>query len=178
MMAAATRKGLTMAVHPNTRGFGWVVFEGPFAPLDWGLVFTARDKNARCLAKLEKMLARFLPDTIILEEFERQMSARTERIKRLCRAMVSLAADRGVEVAIYAKGEVQACFASVGARTRREIAEAVARHIDAFRHRLPNKRQPWENEDRRMSIFAAAALVLTHFQLGTSRLLDGLGGAA
>ena len=89
--------------------------------------------------------------------------------------MVSLAADRGVEVAIYARGEVQACFASVGARTRREIAEAVVRHIDAFRHRLPNKRRPWEGEDRRMAIFAAAALVLTHYQLGSSRLLDSLG---
>jgi hypothetical protein len=87
---------------------------------------------------------------------------------------VSLAADRGVEVAIYAKGEVQACFANVGARTRREIAEAVVRHVEAFRPKLPEKRRTWESEDRRMAIFAAAALVLTHYQLGASRLLDGL----
>ncbi len=87
---------------------------------------------------------------------------------------VGMAMDRGIEVAIYAKGEVQACFASVGARTRHEIAEAVVRHIDAFRYKLPNKRKAWQGEDRRMSLFAAAALVITHYRLGASRLFDDL----
>jgi len=175
MTKAPPPKGLTLAIHPTHRGFGWVAFEGPFSPYDWGLVFTKRDKNAECLRRIEAMIARFLPDTLVLEVFDRRPAARAGRIRRLCQAIASLAADRGVEVAIYSRGDVRTCFANVGAGTRQEIAEAVVRHVDAFRHQLPDKRRPWESENLRMAIFAAAALVLTHYQLGASRLLDDLG---
>src|SRR5665213_1010332 len=115
MTAAPPTKGLTFAIHPITRGFGWVVFEGPFTPFDWGLVFARRDKNAACLRRVEIMLARFAPHTLVLEAFEGRASApRSNRISRLCRAIVSLAADRGVEVIVYSRGDVRACFAAVG----------------------------------------------------------------
>ena len=32
------RKPLIFALHANARGFGYVVFDGPFAPHDWGTV--------------------------------------------------------------------------------------------------------------------------------------------
>ena len=175
MTVIAPPKGLTLAMHPFKSGFGWVAFEGPFSPYDWGLVIARREKNASCLRKLEKMLGRFLPDTLVLEVFDRRTSVRSDRISNLCRAIVALATDRGVEVAIYSRGDVRACFASVCAGTRQEIAEAVARHIAAFQHLLPEKRRPWDSEHQRMAIFAAGALVLTHYQLGASRFLDGLG---
>ena len=174
MTAAPAPKGLTLAVHPITRGFGWVVFEGPFSPYDWGLAVARHDKQIVCLRKIEAMLERFRPDTLVLEAFERNTSARRPRITKLCRAIVSLAADRSVDVAIYRRGDIRACFANVGAGTRQEIAEAVVRHTDAFRQLLPKKRRPWESEDRHMAIFSAAALVLTHYQLGASRLFDDL----
>lgn len=177
MTAAAAPKGLTLAIHPTHRGFGWVAFEGPFSPYDWGLVFTRRDKNAACIRSVEKLLGRFTPDTLVLKSFDRRTSARLPRVAKLCRAIVALAVDQGVEVAIYSRGDVRACFSSVGARTREEIASAVVRHIEAFRHLLPKKRPAWESEDRRLAIFAAAALVLTHYQLDASRFLDDLGSA-
>jgi hypothetical protein len=52
------------------------------------------------------------------------------------------------------------------ATSRQEIAEAVSRHIDVFRHRPPKQRKPWQAEERRMAMFCAAALVLAHYQLG------------
>jgi len=104
------------------------------------------------------------------------MAKRSTRIVRLCRAVVALAQDRGIEVAIYSKGEMKACFASVGAQSRQEIAEAVARSFDLLRDRLPAPRRPWQGPHRRMAIFDAAAVVLTHYQLGASRLFDDLVG--
>lgn len=134
-------------------------------------MFAQRDKNEKCLHRVDQMLTRLLPHTLVLEEFERGASSKVDRITRLCRGIVSMAVARGVEVAVYARSEVQACFASVGARSRHEIAEAIVRNIEALRHKLPPKRKPWQSEDRRMALFAAAALVLTHYQLGASRLL-------
>lgn len=174
MTPPQTSGGLVLAVHPTSRGFGWVAFEGPFAPYDWGLVDARGDKNATCLRTLEVMIARLAPETLVVEDFDRRRSARADRISRLCRAMVSLAANRGLDVAIYSRGDVRACFASVGALTRQEIAEAVARHIDAFRHQLPKRRKAWDRESPWMSVFSATALVLTHYQLDARRLLDDL----
>ncbi len=163
-----------MALQPTHRGFAWVAFEGPFTPYDWGMVEPKRKKNEKCLRALEKLLARLTPETLLLEAFERPNALRNDRIGRLCRAMMALADSRGAQVAIYSRGDVRACFASVGARTRYEIAAAIARHLEAFRHRLPKRPQAWESADRRLSLFAAVALVLTHYQLDAGRVFDDL----
>lgn len=168
------KASLIFALHATSRGFGYVIFEGAFTTYDWGIVTARGDKNAVCLRKLEAMLARFTPDTLVLEAYGKNASQRHDRIARLYRAIASLAANRGIEVVIYTRGDIQTCFASVGAVTRQEIAEAVARHIDALGHRLPKARKPWQSEDRRMALFSAAALGLTHYQLGSSTLFDSL----
>lgn len=136
---SARPQHLTLAVHPDRKGFGWVAFSGPFAVYDWGLSVATRDKNVVCLAKVEALLERLSPETLVLEAFERPQAARAARITRLCRAIVALAADRGVDVSIYSRSDIAACFLDVGARTRDEIAQAVVRHVDVFRHRLPRR---------------------------------------
>lgn len=166
--------GLTFALHATSRGFAYVVFEGPFTPYDWGNVIARGNKNAVCLRKLEMMLDRFIPQTLLLEAYGKGTSLRSDRIARLYRALTAMAAGRGIEVLIYKRADIEACFSTMGARTRQEIAEAVARQIDAFGHRLPKARKPWQSEDRRMALFSAAALVLTHFQFGAARLFDDL----
>ncbi|HEX8300277.1 hypothetical protein [Sphingomonas sp.] len=164
---------LIFALHATSRGFGYVAFEGPFAPYDWGTVVARGDKNAICLHKLEKMLERFTPETLLLEE-AKSVANRSDRILRLYKAIVALCTSRGIDIAIYSLGDVKTCFASAGARTRQEIAETVARTIDALGYRMPKPRKAWQSEDRRMAMFCAAALVLTHFQMGASRLFDDL----
>lgn len=171
---------LTLAIYPDRKGFGWVAFTGPFAVFDWGLTTARRNKNAICLAKIEALIERLSPETLVLEAYEGPNTIRADRLARLCRAIGALAADRGLEVAIYARADIAACFLDVGARTRDEIALAVVRHVDVFRHRLPKRRKPWQAEDARMALFSAAALVLTHYRLGASTLFDDLkdGGVA
>ena len=123
------------------------------------------------------MLERMRPQTLVLEAFDQHFSLRRPRIARLCRAIISLGANRGVDIAIYTRDQVVGAFAPVGAKTRPEIAEAVARHMEPLRHRLPKRRRAWQCEDRRLSLFSAAALGLTHFQLSVERLLGELGAA-
>lgn len=164
-----------MAVHPSTMGMGWVAFEGPLAPYDWGIVRPKRDKNTKCLRRLEWLIERLRPETLVIEAFAPEVSMRGARVQLLYRGIVSLATDRGLAVCVYSRGDVRACFASVGAQTREEIAEAVVRHVDAFRHRLPSRRKPWQHEDVRIALFSAAALAITHFQLDAGRLLEDLG---
>jgi hypothetical protein len=165
---------LIFAIHATDRGFGYVAFEGPFTPYDWGIVFARGDKNAVCLRKIEIMFDRFAPETLLLESFGKGSSLRSERIARLYRSIINLAGTRSVNVVVYNRADIKAAFRPVGAGTRQEIAAAVARHVEAFRHRLPRPRKPWESEDRRMALFSAGALVLTHYRLGAAGLFDDL----
>lgn len=165
---------LTMAIHATSRGFGYVLFEGPFVVHDWGTVAVKSDKNAACLRKLEAMLDRFMPEALVLELAGKGSSLHSERIGRLYVAAAGMAASKGVSVHVYPFSEVQACFRSVRAHTRQEIAEAVSRSVDALSELVPKPRRAWDGEHRRMAIFCAAALVLTHFQAGTMRLFEDL----
>jgi len=154
---------LVLAVHPTSKGFGWVLFESPLAPVVWGIVSARAGRNAHLMMRFERLLDRYEPSVLVLEEFEREISRRRERIRNLCRAMLHLASTRGVESPIYSRAAVNTCFRSIGAMTRHEIALAVAQHIEVFRRRLPPKPSIWTGEDARQSLFDAAALALTHF---------------
>jgi len=178
MTAARNRPPVTLAIYPTARGFGWAALTGPLAPHTGGLAEVAKTKNVVCLRKIEILMTELEPETLVLEAFERRNSARTDRIARLCRSLVTLANDRSVEFAIYTRKDIEACFASAGARTRYEIAEAIARHVPGLAPRLPNKRKAWTAEDRRMALFNAAALVFTHYRYQAQFFLDGLRDAA
>jgi hypothetical protein len=52
-----------------------------------------------------------------------------------------------------------------GARTRYEVAVAIATRVAAFERFLPPPRKLWMSEDARMGIFRAAALALTYYDL-------------
>lgn len=169
---------LVLGVYPTSRGFGWACFDGPFTLFESGLYTVHKDKNAACLKKVEALLERLAPETLVLEAFDKGSSLRSTRIRRLSLSIVSLAADRGLDLAVFKKTDVQAAFAGVGARTRHEIALAITRHLPALAHRAPKDRKNGDSEDKRLAIFNAAALVLTHYHYGAAALLNDMRNAA
>lgn len=173
-MTAIRQPALTLGFHASSYGFGWIAFESPFSVYDWGLSNARGDKNAACMKKLGRLLTRLEPHTLAIEMFERKEHRRACRVVKLCRAVVAYASELGIDVVLYTKGEIQSCFASIGARSRQEIAEAVARHFEIISHRLPKSRKAWHTEDFRMALFNAAATVLTHFHLGSSKRFEDL----
>ncbi len=158
-----------LAIFPSVSGFGWIVFDGPLSPVDWGVSTVARrvkgngPKNARCVSKVESLLKQFSPATIVLEAFEGAGTKRHERIKRLCHAIISTATMRGIVIRILSRQQIQKCFASKSPTTRHEVAMVVASYIREIRHLLPKKRRLWESELPEMALFAAAALLIVHY---------------
>jgi Holliday junction resolvasome RuvABC endonuclease subunit len=162
MNAPSQFQGLVFAVHPTTRGFGWVLFEGPLSVVDWGLASAKASRNARLIVRFERLLNRYEPAVLVLEEFEGR-DGRADRIQMLCRQMIHLAASRGMDTPVFRRAAIRAVFSGAGATTRYEIAQVIAQHINSLSHRLPSKRKRWQSEDARQSLFDAAALALTHF---------------
>jgi hypothetical protein len=161
-----------LAVYPTRTGFGWVLFEKPARPADWGVVAVARDRNMGCLARIDEMIGRFEPSSLVLEEFEGPVSRRNDRIRQLGRAVIKLADATDVPVYVYSRADIGGCFEEAGAVTRYEIATAIAARIEALAHLLPPKRKIWMPEDPRMGLFDAAAVALAHYRLnGTGEYL-------
>ena len=154
-------RSFVLAAHPTARGIGWTLFESPLSPVDWAVMRST--DNARCLRRLERIIDRYSPEVLVLEAPRERHSGEQNRVERLARAIAQLAANRGIEVCFHSRHVIRAQFANFGAQTRYEIAQAIASHIDAFRHRLPPQRKAWMSIDARLSLFDAAALAITHF---------------
>jgi Holliday junction resolvasome RuvABC endonuclease subunit len=159
---ASEHEQFILAVHPTSRGFGWVVFEGAGTPVEWGSVSARGRRSSRLFIKFERILRRWQPDILVLEEFE-ERSGKTERLRKLSRDMADLASFSGMDVAIYERNNVREAFASESATTRHEIAQAIAKRIDAFSQQLPRNRPCGDTEFHHQGLFDAAALAMTYF---------------
>lgn len=155
---------IVLAIYPTTRGIAFALMKSPLAPIDWGIKGAqGRDKNALCLEKVSALLDINQPDVVVLEDPTWPRLRRSTRIERLTLAIETLARDQAIDVYRYPRSAVQDCFSQFGARTRYEIAVAIATRVSAFERFLPPRRKLWESEDARMGIFRAAALALTYY---------------
>src|SRR5688572_33507918 len=66
-----------LAVDPCTRGFGFVVLEvDPLQLVDWGVRNCARDAEGACAFAIRRMLARFEPTALVIEDAREARSLR------------------------------------------------------------------------------------------------------
>lgn len=159
-------KARLFALHCGAKGFGFIIFEGE-AVYDWGTVTARGDKNAMSLHKLVRLIDRFSPEALVLEESS--CAGRADRITNLHAAIETLCHSRNIDLYRYPATDIQQRFSRVGARTRHEIAEAVVRELDVLSPRLPHPRKAWQSEPRRLAIFSAAAVALTHLNADRGR---------
>jgi hypothetical protein len=158
------RHDMVLAVYPNTRGFAFVVFEGQLSPVDWGIkIIRGQRKQSQCLRHIEKLLIRYEPDAVILQDMSAAGTPRAPRIQKLNSAVEELCERIGLPTYKFSRSEVRNAFSYLGIVTKQSIAEAIAKHVSAFERYLPPVRKPWMTEDARMGLFDAAALAWVFF---------------
>jgi hypothetical protein len=164
-MNTLRRYAFVLAVYLNARGFAFILFEGPLAPLDWSVrELRGPRKHTRCIGKIVAILDQYLPDVLILQDTSDQGTARAPRIAKINADIAALARARGLPVFAYSREKVRQAFASFGVTNKQALAEIIAKHIPAFERYVPPPRKRWKSEDARMGLFDAAALALTFFQ--------------
>jgi hypothetical protein len=167
MPRPSTPHDLVLAVQLSSFGFAFVLFEGPESPFDWGLKdIRQREKNTRTVVEVKRLIDRYRPAVLVIQDTAGQSPSRSARVRRLSRMLVQLAAAEYVDVHRCSKAEVRAFFSAYGARTKNEIAKVIATQIPAFAHRMPRLRRGWVGEDARQAHFDAAALAMTYFSRG------------
>jgi hypothetical protein len=159
------RYAVVLSVYLNTRGFAFVLFEGPLSPFDWGVKeVRGRIKHRRCLSNIEALLGRYQPDILVLQDTSPSGTIRAPRIEHLNAAIATVANGCGMPVYSYSREVVLTAFGYLGAPNKQRIAEAIAKHLPVFERYIPPPRKPWMSEDARMGLFDAAALGLVFFQ--------------
>ena len=163
-MTQNTHPSFVLALYPTSHGFSFVLFEGPDAPFDWGVKeVREKRKNPKVLDDVKALIELYHPEVLVMEDTDKGKIRRAARIRRLYRMLRHLASIEEIDVHRFTRADIRACFASVGAVTKYEIAKAIATQIPAFAHRLPRVRKLWMSEDPRQGLFDAAALGLTYY---------------
>jgi glutamate/tyrosine decarboxylase-like PLP-dependent enzyme len=163
-MTTANNEALVLSLSPSARGFGFVLFESALAPYDWGVQETRGDgKNRRILAFAAKMIDRYKPLVLVIEDWADGACRRSARILALYAELSELARKKSVQLVRISKQRLHGYFKSVVPTTKYEIALAVARLIPAFSFQIPPVRRIWMSEDPRQTLYDAAALGLAHF---------------
>jgi len=160
-MNQKSKNSRILAVSLSSPGLGYAVLEGKDALVDFGNMVIKGDKNARSVANIEKLISRYQPEAIVLQDVDDQGSRRGPRIQKLHKQVVALAKESKLKVVTVAGRKLRLVILGDERGTKQEMAESLARRFPGqLPFRLPKKRKDWESEDKRMDIFSAVALAM------------------
>ena len=165
-----------LAIDPGTREMGVALLEGgklihygvkaikrkrsPHETLEEG---RDNNKDAHCLNNISELIDRYMPDAIVVEDFNGMGSRRCHRIQILIKKIIELAEAKNIKTHRFSRSKIREVFALHGAGTKFEIAQAIAGDFPELASRLPPPRKCYMSEDSRMSIFDAMSLAVSYF---------------
>ena len=157
-----------LAIAPTARGFGYCVMEDG-AILECGYKGAKKNKNAKSVSKIEKLMNQFLPSGLVLQDLDAAGCRRAPRIKMLHRQVVGLAKQHKCKVTLISGKKLRRSLLDDEKGTKHEMAELLAQKYPVeLTGKLPPKRRPWENEDGRMDMFDAVGLTAVFWMSKTS----------
>jgi Holliday junction resolvasome RuvABC endonuclease subunit len=163
----ALERDRLLAVDPVAKGFGFVVLEvGPLRLVDWGVRHCGRrapEARARAIARL---LQRYEPTTLILEDAREVGSLRAIALEDFVADIGETLLASPVSVHTYTRSEIRRAFRRAGAVTKEQIAHTLVAKFPELSPHEPRRRQIWEGEDSRMTVFDALSLVAAHLDSG------------
>lgn len=145
---------------PTSRGFAYVVLEGPERLVDWGVAHVRNHSKHAYLERLMTLIDENAPDLIVTEDHESRRGRRHTRAKVVLHRIKAYMQQQGIATRVVTRSQVREVFQGSG-ETKQEIAEAIARFFPELESKLPRYRKPWMSEDERMNIFDALSFALT-----------------
>ena len=148
-----------LAVDPFSRGVGFAVLEGQERLIDWGTRTTGSADNARSARAIDKLIDRFRPDVLVIEDWDSAGSRRCGRVETL---LGRIAAEEGkrVLVRLITRREIRSIGPLPLTGTKRGRASFLAERFPELQPFLPPVRKPWMPEDDRMAIFDALSFAV------------------
>lgn len=171
MKRNSLRTERVLSLFVSVRGIGFAIFDGPWVLVDWGVKeASGQQKNEIGLRKVQELMARYRPAVVVVEDYRGEGSRKSERVERLIDAISAHAGFARIVVYRYSRAQIRKLFSKFGATNKQEISREIVRRLPELQWYQPPMRKIWLPEDRRMSIFDAAALAFTHFHRDIGRM--------
>jgi hypothetical protein len=115
---------------------------------------------------IEKLIGRFRPDVLALEDWDAVGSRRCERVEKLL-DRIAAGERKGLRVRLVSPRQLRAIgpFPQTGTKCGR--ARLLAERLPELHPFLPPVRKPWMPEDDRMAIFDAVGFAVVCFPART-----------
>ena len=150
-----------LAIALSSHGLGYAVLEGERSLVEYGSMRVKGDKNRKCVAKIEELVALYTPDGLVLEEMTAQHLDRAPRIKTVQEQIIESGRKCGLKVTLVSGKQVRSALLDSVHGTKQEVAQMLTKYFpDELAFRLPPKRRAWESADDRMDIFDAVGLAV------------------
>jgi len=163
------KKFRILAVSLSTEGFGYALTEEDSTLVDYGNKVFPKEKNAHSLTEIDKLIALFQPNVLVLHNVDGKGTYRALRIKELHRDVVMMAEQHKLKVTQISNSELRTMLLDDPRGTKHAMAVRVARQFpDDLASRVPPKRKPWTSQQSRMDIFDAVGLAVV-FRLKAAR---------
>lgn len=162
MQTHQTKRALAISL--SSRGFGYACLEGKDRLVDYGnKTFYEQFKNAWLLSKVVKIIERYVPDTLVLQDISAKDKLRSKRVKELHRQIIAIAKERKIKVVKVSAKQTRLILLNNEDTTKHELAQHLASLFPAeLGFYLPPKRRLYNSEHPRMDVFDAAELAVTY----------------
>lgn len=152
-----------LSVYPNSKGYAYVLMEGPTMVLEKRMISISPVDNTRILKDITDLLKTHTPNALIIEDTSCKFSRKGARGKQLIRSLSASAKHQGVPVHYYAREDVRLVFEIWRAKTKYEIAEVIAKNIEGFEMLLYPKPKYPDSQKYLTALFDAVSLGITHY---------------
>lgn len=154
-----------LAIDLRLERFGYAVFDGPNRLLDWGVcLYGSSGAPTAARKRLAPRLKQFRPSAIVVGIALRENALGRFGLRRILGAIRREALAYGIPLQIIEKSKVRNIFRSLNAKTKHQVAMAVAHLFPELRWKLPPKRKLWQKEHYRIAIFQAVAVGYVYWQ--------------
>jgi len=153
-----------LAIDPFSRGVGFAVLEGPDCVVDFGLKITRQADNAKAARVIDKLIDRFRPDILALEDWDSVGSRRCARVEQLL-DRIAASKRNDLRVRLVTAHQLRGIGPLPQASTKYGRASLLAGRFPELHPFLPPVRKPWMPEDDRMAIFDATGFAVAYLQI-------------
>ncbi len=147
-----------LSIDLYSRGFAYVVMEGPTRLVDWGIKSNRKGGDRLILEKMLKLIQWSKPEITILEDHHHASSLKRTRMTRIHQLILTGLKHHEIQFLTVTRENILETFEPFGASTKFDIARQIIRLLPELEDHLPPLRKAWMSEDPRINIFDAVAL--------------------
>ena len=148
---------ITLALYPNTKGFGFACMNGVTDIIDSGVANIRPISNRKTMKRIQSLIEYFEPVLLLVKDAEY-----SNRTKNLIATIKSECTRKNLKVVTYSRAEIDMAFKEFKAGNKYEIAKKIVESFPELEPNMPEPRKPWKPDDYFMGMFDAISLICTH----------------